>query len=141
MRCILDTSVLVAGLRSKSGASARVLFEVAEGRVQLIASPAVFLEYEAVLKREKHGLNSDAVDGFLAELASILDPVEIRFVWRPLLTDPGDEMLIEAAINGRAESIVTHNRRHFEKAGARFGMQVWSPAQLLEALQAERRIL
>jgi len=65
----MDTSVLVAGLRSSLGASAALLREVAGNRVELVASPALFLEYEAVLKREEHGLPAQYVDGFLAELA------------------------------------------------------------------------
>jgi predicted nucleic acid-binding protein len=132
MRCILDTSVLVAGLRSRSGASAAFLHEVAALRIQLVASPALFLEYEAVLKRESHGLRPNDVDGFLAELSNRIDPVQIRYIWRPLLSDAGDEMVIEAAINGRANAIVTHNKRDFEWAAARFGIKVLSPAQVLE---------
>jgi putative PIN family toxin of toxin-antitoxin system len=131
MRIVIDTSVLVAGLRSRSGASAALLKEVATNRVELAASPALFLEYEAVLKREEHGLPAQYVDGFLAELAQCILPVEIRFVWRPQLTDADDEMVLEAAINGRADAIVTHNRRDFERATERFGIEVLSPAELL----------
>jgi predicted nucleic acid-binding protein len=131
----MDTSVLVAGLRSRSGASAALLKEVASNRAQLAASPALFLEYEAVLKREEHGLPAQFVDGFLAELALCIFPVEVRFVWRPQLTDADDEMVLEAAINGRAEVIVTHNRRDFERAAQRFAIEVLSPADLLEQIR------
>ena len=92
----MDTSVLVAGLRSRLGASAAVLREIAANRVELVASPALFLEYEAVLKREEHGLPLQYIDGFLAELALCILPAEIRFVWRPQLTDADDEMVLEA---------------------------------------------
>ena len=104
MRIVMDTSVLVAGLRSRLGASAASLREVAAKRVELAASPALFLEYEAVLKREEHGLLAHFVDGFLAELALLIVPVDIRFVWRPQLADADDEMVLEAAINGQAEA-------------------------------------
>jgi putative PIN family toxin of toxin-antitoxin system len=135
MRCALDTSVLVAALRSRLGASAALLHEVAARKIELVASPAVFLEYEAVLKRERHGLAAEHVDGFLAELAKLIHPAEIRYLWRPLLPDADDEMVMEAAINGRAKAIVTHNRRDFERAAARFGIKVLSPAQLLNILR------
>ena len=135
MRIVMDTSVLVAGLRSRLGASAAVLREIAANRVELVASPALFLEYEAVLKREEHGLPAQYVDGFLAELALCIHPVEIRFAWRPELTDADDEMVLEAAINGQAEAIVTHNRRDFERAAERFGIEVLSPAELLEQIR------
>jgi putative PIN family toxin of toxin-antitoxin system len=139
MLIVLDTSVLVAGLRSRLGASAALLREIAASRVELVASPALFLEYEAVLKREKHGLPLQYVDGFLAELALCIFPVEVRFVWRPQLTDADDEMVLEAAINGQAEAIVTHNRRDFERAAERFGIAVLSPAELLEQIRRKGR--
>jgi len=139
MRIVMDTSVLVAGLRSRSGASAALLKEVAANGLQLAASPALFLEYEAVLKREQHGLPQQFVDGFLAELAQCILPVGIRFLWRPQLSDAGDEMVLEAAINGQAEAIVTHNRRDFEPAAERFGIGVWSPAEVLKRIRQEGR--
>ncbi len=139
MLIVMDTSVLVAGLRSRSGASAALLREVAANRVELAATPALFLEYEAVLKREEHGLPLQYVDGFLAELALCIIPVEVRFVWRPQLTDADDEMVLEAAINGRAEAIVTHNRRDFERAAQRFGIEVLPPADLLEQIRRKGR--
>ena len=132
MRYIFDTSVLVAGLRSRSGASFLLLQTVGAANLQLLASPALFLEYEAVLKREQHGLTVRDVDGFLDELALTIEPVEIHYVWRPLLMDVKDEMVIEAAINGRADAIVTHNKRDFELAAPRFGIRVLSPAEVLE---------
>ncbi len=135
MRIVMDTSVLVAGLRSRSGASAALLREIASQRVELAASPAQFLEYEAVLKREEHSLPAQFVDGFLVELALCILPVEVRFVWRPQLTDADDEMVLEAAINGQAEAIVTHNRRDFERAAERFGIAILSPAEVLERIK------
>jgi putative PIN family toxin of toxin-antitoxin system len=139
MLVVLDTSVLVAGLRSSMGASAALLREVAANRIEISASPALFLEYEAVLKREKHGLPGESVDGFLAELAICLRPVEIHYFWRPQLSDPGDEMVLEAAINGHAEAIVTHNRKDFEPAASRFGIEVLSPARVLERIRRREK--
>jgi putative PIN family toxin of toxin-antitoxin system len=141
MRVVIDTSVLVAGLRSRSGASAALLREVSAKRVELVASPALFLEYEAVLKREMHGLALEFVDGFLAELAQCIQPVEIWFVWRPQLADADDEMVFEAAINGHAQAIVTHNGRDFVPAAARFGVEVLSPAEAIGRLKREGRQL
>lgn len=135
MRIVIDTSVLVAGLRSSLGASAAVLRGIGANKVELVASPALFLEYEAVLKRDEHCLPAEFVDGFLGELALCIHPVEIRFVWRPQLPDADDEMVLEAAINGQAEAIVTHNKRHFERSERRFGIKVWSPAELLEKIR------
>jgi putative PIN family toxin of toxin-antitoxin system len=135
MRVVIDTSVLVAGLRSRLDASAAVLREIATKRLVPVASPALFLEYEAVLKREQHNLPPQFVDGFLAELAACIHPAEIWFLWRPQLPDAGDEMVLEAAINGQAEAIVTHNRRDFEPAAGKFKIAVMSPAELMQRLR------
>jgi predicted nucleic acid-binding protein len=83
MKIVMDTSVLVAGLRSRLGASSALIGMIADGEIPLVASPALFLEYEAVLKREKHGLPGHFVDGFLTELALCIHPVEIWYKWRP----------------------------------------------------------
>src|SRR5216684_5027011 len=119
-KVVLDTSVVVAGLRTRSGAGNAVLRLVANGRIVLLASPPLFLEYEDVLKRPEqrlaHGLTLEAVDEFLTELAALIEPVELHFRWRPQVRDPNDEMVLEAAINGRADALVTYNIRDFAEA-------------------------
>jgi len=64
----------------------------------------------------------------------LVEPVESHFVWRPQLRDPGDEMVLEAAVNGRADAIVTFNHRDFGQAPQRFGLRVLLPRQALEEL-------
>jgi len=140
MRVVLDTSVIVAALRSSTGASWQVLKSVTQRKFRIAASPAVFLEYEQVLNRAEHGLPLDQVEAVLRELAAIIDPVQIHFLWRPQLMDADDEMVLEAAINGRVTAIVTHNRRDFEQAAQRFGIGVWSPAELLQNLRRKEGI-
>lgn len=136
MRIVLDTSVLVAGLRSQLGASNQVLTGVARGHLVPLVTTAVFLEYEAVLLRPEHrlatGMSKRDVEGFLAALASAAEPVELSFIWRPQLRDPADEMLLSAAVNGRADAIVTHNSRDFLPAARSFGINVLTPATLLK---------
>jgi putative PIN family toxin of toxin-antitoxin system len=139
MRVILDTSVVVAALRSRDGASWAVLEQVSSGRLQLAATTALFLEYEEVLKRGDHRLSMEEVDRFLSELAAIIDPVQIQYLWRPQLRDADDEMVLEAAINGHVDAIVTHNRRDFVQAARRFGINIWSPAMLLRNLRQKRK--
>jgi len=138
MRVVLDTSVLVAGLRSRLGASNRVLFEVAERRCTPLVTTAVFLEYEAVLLRSEHrlptGMSPKDVEGFLAAFASAAEPVELNFLWRPQLRDPADELMLEAAVNGRADTLVTHNVGDFQSATARFGVRTLTPSALLKEL-------
>lgn len=140
LQVVLDTSIVVAALRSRSGAANAVLREVAHQRLLPMATTALFLEYEAVLKRPEHrlvhGLDEAGVDRFLAALASACQPVEISFQWRPQLADADDEMVLEAAVNGHADAIITHNVKDFVKAVGRFGMRVLRPGELLQEMRS-----
>src|SRR5215475_337475 len=124
MRIVLDTSVVVAGLRTQLGAGNAVSRHVAHQRFVPLASPPLFLEYEDVLKRPEHrlvhGLSLEAIDEFLAEFAALIEPVEVHFQWRPQTPDPNDEILLETAINGRADAVVTYNVVDFAAAAKRF---------------------
>lgn len=137
---VLDTNILVAGLRSRSGASNAVLRDVASGRLTPLVSPALFLEYEAVLKRAEqrlaHGFDLSAIDGFLGALASASEPVDVSFRWRPQLSDASDEMVLETAVNGQADALVTHNLRDFRGAAERFGLRVLTPGNLLKEIRS-----
>jgi putative PIN family toxin of toxin-antitoxin system len=138
-RVVLDTSVVVAGLRTRLGAGNAVLRLVADRRLVLLASPPLFLEYEDVLKRPEHqlvhGLTPDEIDEFLAELAALIEPVEVHFQWRPQSRDPNDEMVLETAINGQADVLVTYNLADFAVAWERFGIPVLSPPELLRKVK------
>lgn len=136
MRMVLDTSVLVAAIRSPGGASMALLDAVMEGRCQVLVSTALLLEYEAVLTRVEHLLvakYSEAdVEKLLDSICRVAMEVRIQWNWRPQLSDPDDEMVLEAAINGGAEAIVTFNRADFIRAARGFGLQILSPAEALE---------
>jgi putative PIN family toxin of toxin-antitoxin system len=139
MRIVLDTSVVVAALRTRSGVGNAVLRLVAQRRVTILATPPLFLEYEEVLKRPEHrlahGLTPEAVDEFLAELAALIEPVELHFQWRPQGRDPNDEMVLEAAINGQADVLVTYNAADFAGIAERFRIAVMHPADLLKKVK------
>ena len=138
-KVVLDTDVIVTALRSATGGSNAILREAAHRRLTPLVTPALFLEYEAVLKRPEqrlaHRLGLKDIDRFLAALASACEPVEVSFQWRPQLTDPNDEMVLEAAVNGRADALVTHNVKDFAKGAARFGLRVLRPGELLKELR------
>jgi predicted nucleic acid-binding protein len=92
-----------------------------------------------VLKRPEqriaHGLTLEMVDEFMAELAALVEPAEVRFLWRPQVRVPSDEMVLEAAINGRADALVTYNIRDFAVAGERFAVLVLHPPELLKMVK------
>ena len=77
-------------------------------------------------------MTEDALDGFLPAFASASEAVEVHYKWRPQVRDPGDEMVLEAAINGRAAALVTHNLRDLADAGKTFGIPVIHPAEALK---------
>lgn len=139
IRIVLDTNILVAGLSSRSGASNQLLSRVLDEKARLVASPVLWLEYESVLKRPemlaRHRLSPTDVDLVLDTLAALVDPVVRHYLWRPQLSDPKDEMVLETALNGAADALVTFNRRDFLPAADRFGLPLWSPADCLLFLE------
>jgi putative PIN family toxin of toxin-antitoxin system len=138
-RVVLDASVVVAALRTRSGTGNALLRLVARRQLIPLGTPPLFLEYEDVLKhaeqRLAHGLSLEDIDEFLAELAALIEPVEVHFRWRPQLRDPNDEMVLEAAIHGRADALVTYNIADFAAAGDRFKIPVLRPAELLNMVK------
>jgi len=139
MRVVLDTSVVVTAFRSNQGASFGLLHAVAEGAVTALATPSLFFEYEEVLRRSEHravsGLTLADVDAVLAALAFWIEPVDVHLQWRPQLPDPDDEMVLEAAVNGHADALVTFNLRDFAKVAPRFGLRLARPAQILREIR------
>lgn len=138
-RVALDTNVLAAGFRSREGASFAVLQIVASRQITPIVTVALYLEYEAVLKREEqaevHGMTSAEVDRALAGFLTLAEMIDVRYRWRPKLSDPKDELVFEAAVNGRADALVTHNVKDFAPAKNEFGLRVLRPRELLEELR------
>ena len=138
MLMVMDTDVLVAALRSPQGASAALLRQVRQGRLRMAASVSLFMEYEAVCSREEHrmagGLSEAQVGVFLDAVAALIEPVEVHFSWRPQLRDPADELVLEAAVNARADALLSFNQRHFQGAAQRFGLRLALPGEFLRSL-------
>ncbi len=138
MRLVLDTSAVVAGFRSPAGASGEILRLAFRRKLTLLASVGLFIEYEAVLKRPEHlkaaGLSEADVGAALDAMAGFLGPVETFFLWRPRLRDADDDMVLEAAVNGRADAIVTFNLRDFATTLAEFGIPALLPKDVLRRL-------
>ena len=134
MRLVLDTNVVVAALRSDTGASRQLLLRALDRRLFVLASVPLMLEYEAVLTRpeqmEMTGLTLEQTITILDGLAAVCEPVPLRFLWRPQLKQPTDEMVLETAVNGRADFLVTFNVRHFHGAAHAFGIRVAPPAEV-----------
>jgi putative PIN family toxin of toxin-antitoxin system len=141
MRVVLDTNVVVAGLRSRNGASAVVLELITEERLGLVLSGSLLDEYEDVLRRPEqrsaHGLSDDDLVRFLRGLVGRAELVPPRLERRLVLVrDPDDAVVAEAAIDGAADHLVTHNRRHFAEVHG--VVSVLTPGALLRLLAEEQ---
>jgi putative PIN family toxin of toxin-antitoxin system len=136
---VLDTDVIVAAMRSPSGASAEILRKARQGRVTLLVSVPLAMEYEAICSEAEHrlaaGLSEREVEIFLDIVIAMAEPVKTHFLWRPQLRDPGDEMVLEAAVNGQAELLVTFNVRDFGDVPSRFGIELMLPRDALERIR------
>src|SRR5215813_1236906 len=118
-------------MRSPSGASAAILRAARQDRVTLLVSVPLAMEYEAICSEAEHrlaaGLSEREAEIFLDVVLAMPEPVRTHFLWRPQLRDPGDEMVLEAAVNGRADVLITFNLRHFGTVPSWFGVKVWLP--------------
>jgi predicted nucleic acid-binding protein len=135
----MDTDTIVAAMRSPGGASAAILRAARSGRVTLLATAPLCFEYEAVCIRPEHcaaaGFSPADVNVFLDALIELIEPVDVWFLWRPLLRDPDDELVLEAAVNGQATAIATFNRRDFLPASSRFGVAILLPAEAIRSVK------
>jgi putative PIN family toxin of toxin-antitoxin system len=141
MRAVLDTTTVVAAIRSDAGASHQLLRAALERRAGFapLVSVPLLLEYEAVLTRAEHlkaaGLSVADIEMLLDALAAVSEPVQLAYLWRPTLRDANDDMVLEAAVNGRADAIITFNLRDFSLAGKHFGLSILFPHEALIRLE------
>jgi len=139
VRILLDTNVIVAAMRSPRGGSAELLRRIDHGKATMLLSVALALECEATCMLAEHrlaaGLSAAEAGIFVDGLIAIADPVESFFRWRPQLHDPGDELVLEAAVNGRADAIVTFNVSDLRDAERSFGIAVIRPGEALRRIE------
>jgi putative PIN family toxin of toxin-antitoxin system len=136
VRIVLDTSVVVAGLRSPNGASAKIIDLIQVGEVTLCLDYKMSCEYRDVATRPEHrkasGLSVRQVGDFLSALEDTAEPIRMKRRYRGLSPDPADDMVLELAINAASHVIVTHNLRHLKQPASRFDIPVFTPAEFLE---------
>ena len=133
---VLDTNVIIAALRSKRGASNKLLSLVGTHQFEIHDSVALILEYEDVIQRQREelGLSREDVSIFIDALCSMAHHHQIYFLWRPALSDVNDELVLELAVSAQCEYIVTHNISDF-KGTEQFGIQTITPKEFLQILR------
>jgi putative PIN family toxin of toxin-antitoxin system len=139
MIIVLDTNVIVAGLRSQDGASFQLLTRIWQNRLDFVLSVPLLLEYEDVLKRpetiQETGLDLAQEDEVLNFLCLRGKEIRIHYLWRPQLIDAKDDMVLETAVNGGANTIVTFNCRDFQVAASIWNIDVLTPVAYLRHLK------
>lgn len=137
-KVVIDTSVLISALIGKTGPAREVIRQCLLGRLKPLISTTLFLEYEAVSKRDKIKElcpPEDEVKNLLAASFSVCEWVQIHYLWRPNLKDQGDNFLIELAVAGNAESIITNNLKDLRDAELQFdGLKVLAPEDYLRGV-------
>ena len=133
---VIDTNVLYAGLYSATGASYQILRLIEQGHITPLLSTTLLFEYEEVLKRNQEllKLSARAVDDVLDGLCNRGECRRIHFLWRPQLSDPNDDHILELAVAAGGVDIVTHNIIDFGLSSV-FEIRVITPAQLLGELK------
>ena len=136
IKVVLDTNVLYAGLYSATGASHQIFRAIERGTIKIVISTALLFEYEYILQRNRTelGLSGRDIEKVLDNLCRLSKHQKIYFLWRPYLTDPGDDHILEVAVASGTKTIVTHNVKDF-KGTDKFGVRAITPRKLLEEIK------
>jgi len=133
LEVVIDTNVLVSALKSKRGASFKVLTLIGQSKFDINLSVQLILEYEDVAKRliGETALNEEDINDILDYICSVSNHREIFYLWRPFLKDPKDDMVLELAVTSNCNMIITYNKKDFKGVEKYFGIRVLSPKELL----------
>jgi putative PIN family toxin of toxin-antitoxin system len=135
-KIIIDTNVLITALLSRNGASYRLLSLVGLSKYDFYISVPLILEYEeqCLQKLDLFGLNENDVKDIIDYMCSTGISVKVYFLWRPFLKDVDDDMILELAVSGGCDSIVTYNVKDFKNVEKVFGIKVVTPKQFLSEI-------
>jgi len=132
---VIDTSVFVSALRSRRGASHKLLMLLGSTKFEVNVSVPLVLEYEDAAKRllGEIPLTEHDVDDILNYICKVANRWKIFYLWRPFLTDPKDEMVLELAVTARCDAIVTYNKADFPGVEI-FGLRVLTAKEFLQEI-------
>jgi putative PIN family toxin of toxin-antitoxin system len=139
MRVVIDTNIFVGACLGQ-GAANHVVAACLRGQATPLMGTTLFNEYEDVLHRPalfaRSRLDSEERETLLDIFMARCEWVRIYYAWRPNLRDEGDNHLVELAIAGSAQAIVTRNLRDIAQMELNFPqLKVCSPEALLQELK------
>ncbi len=137
MNIVIDTNVIVSGVKSRKGASFKIISQLNQNLFQFHISPSLLFQYEASLKHSnfRSVWSHKEIDEFLDLVCFFGIKHDILLRYRPLLSDPNDDFVAELAINARADHVVTHNVGDFEPL-RKFGITAITPQIFLQRLES-----
>jgi putative PIN family toxin of toxin-antitoxin system len=137
MKIVIDTNVLFAALKSRHGASYKLVSLLPSKRFSIAISVPLIIEYEDVLRRGKLPVSITEKDicDFIDFFCHVGDKQDIFFLWRPFLLDPSDDLVLEVAVAGVCDAIITYNKRHFKNV-EKFGLRILDPKEFLTEIGA-----
>lgn len=133
LRVVLDTNIIFEGLTRRRGSCGIIIDAWLADLIQVYVSDALAYEYADVLSRKLSAANWRQAKVALVTLLSRAQFVAIYYSWRPTSPDPGDDMVIDCAMNANA-AIITSNLKNFCKAERELGVAVMTPVELVRLL-------
>lgn len=138
-KIVIDTNVVVSALKSRNGFSFALLSIIDDQRFKAYVSVPLVLEYEEALKRSKSkiALTKSEIDAVIDYIFSAAEHREIFYLWRPLLKDPKDDMVLELAVESDCHYIVSYNKKDF-LGSEKFGIKILTPKEFINLLEKIR---
>jgi len=136
LQIVIDTNVFVSALRSQLGASYKLLWLLDSGKFEINLSVPLVIEYEDAAKRlvgKKAGLKAGDIEDILDYICSVAHRRKVYYLWRPILSDPKDDMVLELAVAAGCEVIVSYNKDDFVDV-KQFDIRVMTAQEFLQEI-------
>jgi len=141
MNVVIDTNVWISALLSQDGISREIIRLALLDKISPQISTTLFLEYEAVMRREKIinlcSISIQEQEELFQAFLSSCKWNEIFYLWRPNLDDIGDDFLVELAVASNTKIIITDNKKDLESGELHFDFKVLTPQEFLERYKNE----
>ena len=130
---IIDTNVLLSGLKSRKGQSYRLLEKLLNNEIKIAISVPLVLEYESILKKklDRNIFSGEDIDTMINYICKIGKHVKIYYLWRPFLKDPYDDHIVEVALTAKCKYIITYNKKDFVEV-EQLGIKAMTPYEYME---------